>query len=88
MGKIDRIKSKGAKYCMSRSDPERINLSKLPFRHRRHVRELFRNVAFLDLNSLTISSAKLCMIANQLDLRAAFFIFSCEYVLSEASGRL
>jgi hypothetical protein len=45
------------------------------FRHRRQVRELFRNVAAFGLNSLIISSAKLCMKTNQLDLRAAFYIF-------------
>ena len=47
----------------------------LHFCHRRQVRELFRNLAPLGLNSLIISCAKLCMKANQLDLRAAFFMF-------------
>ena len=54
----------------SGSDP-----SELHFRHRRQVRELFRNLAPLGLNSLIISCAKLCIKANQLDLRAAFFMF-------------
>ena len=49
--------------------------SELHFRHRRQGRELFRNLALLGLNSLIISCAKLCMKANQLDLRAAFFMF-------------
>ena len=60
---------------MSRTDPEGISPSELHFRHRRKVRDLARNVAPLGLNRLMISSAKLCMKTNQLDLRAAFFIF-------------
>jgi hypothetical protein len=65
----ERNASRGG-LIQSGSDP-----SALHFRHRRQVRELFRNLAPLGLNSLIISCAKLCMKANQLDLRAAFFMF-------------
>lgn len=72
--------TKGAKIHhvedRSKADQTLLNCRlKNHFRHRRQVCELFRNLAPLGLNSLIISSAKLCMIANQLDLRAAFFIF-------------
>jgi hypothetical protein len=72
--------TKGAKIHhvedRSKADQTLLNCRlKNHFRHRRQVRELFRNLAPLGLNSLIISSAKLCMIANQVDLRAAFFIF-------------
>jgi hypothetical protein len=49
---------------------------------------LARNVAALGPKRLMISRAKLSMKTNQLDLRAAFFIFPLEYNLSEAIGRL
>jgi hypothetical protein len=78
MGRIEEIRSDATRYFMARTDPTRINPSKLPFkeslRHRRKVRDLARNVAALGLKRLMISSAKPCMKTNQLDLRAAFFI--------------
>jgi len=81
--RIDRIRRKGTKYFMSGRHLLLVELvqgrlgcrPKNHCRHRRQVRDLFRNVAPLGLNSLIISCAKLCIKANQLDLRAAFFLF-------------